>query len=65
MKNLIKIAIIMIFTAILFTGYSNEDNPLAPNNPGTGGGEIDPIVIKTPTKLLSRDCGIHHSLFKL
>jgi len=48
MKNLTKLVFAMIFAAILFTACSPEDNPLGPTDPGNGGGDPDPIVIKTP-----------------
>jgi len=48
MKNLIKPFIAMIFTAILFTACNSESNPLDPTDPGNGGLDPDPIVIKTP-----------------
>ena len=48
MKNLLKLSFAMIFAALLFTACSSEDNPLAPTDPGNGGGDPEPIVIKTP-----------------
>lgn len=48
MKNLIKFSFIMILATVLFAGCSTEDNPLAPADPGNGGG--DP-VINTPKHL--------------
>jgi hypothetical protein len=48
MKNLTKLVFAIIFAAILFTACSTEDNPLGPTDPGNGGGDPDPIVIKTP-----------------
>lgn len=49
MKNLVKLSFIVIFAAVLFAGCSTKDNPLAPADPGNGGG--DPIVINTPKYL--------------
>ena len=49
MNNLIKLTFAMILAAILFTACSSNDNPIAPVDPGNGGG--DPIVIKTPIKM--------------
>lgn len=48
MRNLLKLLIATFFAAILFTACSNESNPLDPTDPGNGGGDPDPIVIKTP-----------------
>lgn len=51
MRKTLKIVFAMIFAAILFTACSEEDNPVIPD-PGNGGGDPDPIVINTPTKML-------------
>jgi hypothetical protein len=48
MKRLLKLSFAAIFATIIFIGCSTEDNPLAPTDPGAGGGDPDPIVIKTP-----------------
>lgn len=48
MKNLLKLSFAAIFATIMFISCSTEDNPLAPTDPGTGGGDPDPIVINTP-----------------
>jgi len=45
MKNLIKLIFTFILAAILFTACSTADNPIAPADPGNGGGEP---VINTP-----------------
>jgi hypothetical protein len=47
MKNLTKLTFAIIFASILFAGCSNQDNPVAPVDPGNGG-DPDPVVINTP-----------------
>lgn len=48
MKNLIKLIFTIILAAILFTACSTADNPIAPADPGNGGGNL---IIKTPVKM--------------
>lgn len=48
MKKLTKLVFSTIFTAILFTACSSEDNPIAPNTGNGGTPDPDPIVIQTP-----------------
>ena len=52
MKKLLKPVFLIVFTVILITGCSQENNPLQPD-PGNGGGEPDPdpIVINTPVQM--------------
>ena len=52
MKNLIKPAIAIFLAATLFTACSTEDNPIAPGDPGNGGGDPNPIVINTPKRMI-------------
>jgi len=60
MKNLIKLLLTMIFAAILFTACSNESNPLGSNDPGNGGQDPDPIVIKTPRYMHIESISVTH-----
>jgi hypothetical protein len=47
MRKALKIVIAIVLVAFLFTACNTEDNPIAPD-PGNGGADPDPIVIKTP-----------------
>ena len=50
MKKILKIVFAVVFTTFLFTGCSKENNPVMPD-PGSDGGNPDPIVINTPVKM--------------
>ncbi|NNJ52793.1 MAG: hypothetical protein HKP17_06455 [Ignavibacteriaceae bacterium] len=45
MRNFIKLSFTMLLALLLFTGCSNEDNPLDSTDPGNGGNQV---IIKTP-----------------
>jgi hypothetical protein len=60
MKNLIKLTFAFILAAILFTSCSSEDNPIAATDPGNGGGDPDPIVIKTPRYMRVESISVRH-----
>jgi hypothetical protein len=47
MKKVIKFFLVMISAAVLFTACSNEDNPLDPNDPGTGNGDPEIQIPKS------------------
>jgi len=58
MKNLTKLTFALLLAAILFTACSNENNPVAPTDPGNGEG--DPILIKTPRYMRVESISVTH-----
>lgn len=60
MKNLIKLVFAILFAAILFTACSEEGNPIAPDPGNGGGGDPDPIVIKTPRYMHIESISVTH-----